>query len=180
MIRTSTAEGLVPPTGQTCFSSMTRRSLTWSGSGSSPISSRNSVPRLAATKSPGLVCTAVVKAPRTCPKSWLSSSVSGIAPQLSAMNTRSARQLAAWIARAPAKGGDGRLEGRVPGHHDDCHARVEHARSLQQVEAIEARHDEVRQDDVELLRLDTGQGLFSTAGRGHAVALGLKRRVQRV
>ena len=58
------------------------------------------MPRLAATKSPGLVCTAVVKAPRTCPKSWLSSSVSGIAPQLSAMNSRSARQLAAWIARA--------------------------------------------------------------------------------
>jgi len=62
--------------------SMTRSSLTWSGSGSSPISSRNREPRLAATKSPGLACTAVVKAPRTCPKSWLSSSASGIAPQL--------------------------------------------------------------------------------------------------
>ena len=84
------------------------------------------------------------------------------------------------VASAPAKGGDGRLEGRVPGHHDDRRARVEHARSLQQVEAVETRHDEVRQDDVELLRLDAGQGLFSTAGRGHAVALGLKRRVQRV
>ena len=100
MIRTSTGTGRVPPTGQTCFSSMTRRSLTCSGSGSSPISSRNSVPWLATTKSPGLACTAVVKAPRRCPKSWLSSSVSGIAPQLSAMNARSRRALAACTARA--------------------------------------------------------------------------------
>src|SRR5262249_20620277 len=90
-MRGSTGIGVVPATGRTHLSSMTRSSLTWSGSGISPISSRNRVPWLAATNSPWLACTAVVNAPRTWPKSWLSSSASGIAPQLIATKAASWR-----------------------------------------------------------------------------------------
>ena len=89
MMRTSSGTGRVAPTGHTSRFSMTRSSLTWSSNGSSPISSRNRVPWLAATNSPGLACSALVKAPRTWPKSWLSMSVSGMAPQLTAMKGRS-------------------------------------------------------------------------------------------
>ena len=56
-------------------------------SGSSPISSRNTVPPSAASKQPGLrAASAPVNAPRSWPKSSLSSSVSGSAAQLSATN----------------------------------------------------------------------------------------------
>src|SRR5712692_9890702 len=58
------------------------------------------VPRSAAANSPGLACTALVKAPRTCPNSWLSSNASGIAPQLMGTNACACRGLAAWMALA--------------------------------------------------------------------------------
>src|SRR6267143_2503239 len=58
------------------------------------------VPRSAAANSPGLACTALVKAPRTCPNNWLSSKASGIAPQLMGTNACMCRGPAAWIARA--------------------------------------------------------------------------------
>ena len=59
----------------------------------SPISSRNSVPPFAAAKRPMRSRSAPVNAPRTWPNSSLSSSSSGIAPQFTATNGRSARGL---------------------------------------------------------------------------------------
>jgi len=50
--------------------------------------------------SPSLGCFASVNAPFSCPKSSDSTSSAGIAPQLTAMNGRSRRGLARWIARA--------------------------------------------------------------------------------
>ena len=57
----------------------------------SPISSRNSVPPSASSNRPSFSLTAPVKAPFSCPNSSDSSSVSGRAAQLIAMNGRSAR-----------------------------------------------------------------------------------------
>ena len=48
----------------------------------SPTSSRNTVPPFAYSNNPGRVSVAPVNEPRTCPKSWLSSSVSTSAEQL--------------------------------------------------------------------------------------------------
>ena len=66
----------------------------------SPISSRKTVPPLACSKRPRLVACAPVKAPRTCPKSSLSSSPSGIAVQLIGTKGLSARLPWKWIVRA--------------------------------------------------------------------------------
>ena len=52
--------------------------------GSSPISSRKTVPPSAASKSPTRVLTAPEKAPRSWPKSSLSTRFSGMAAQLMA------------------------------------------------------------------------------------------------
>ena len=57
----------------------------------SPISSRNSVPPSAISTSPSLRSRASEKAPRSCPNSSLSTSVSGIAEQLSSTNGPPAR-----------------------------------------------------------------------------------------
>jgi hypothetical protein len=66
----------------------------------SPISSRNSVEPLAASKRPILRESAPVKEPFSCPKSSLSSRFSGIAAQFSAKKGRADRFDRAWIARA--------------------------------------------------------------------------------
>ena len=66
----------------------------------SPISSRNSVPPSACSSRPFLVRCAPVKAPRACPKSSLSSSVSGSAAQFSLTKGWVLRGLLKWIARA--------------------------------------------------------------------------------
>ncbi len=66
----------------------------------SPISSRNSVPPLAAWNRPGWLATAPVNAPLTWPNSSDSSRFSGIAPQFTATNGWFARALARWIACA--------------------------------------------------------------------------------
>ncbi len=66
----------------------------------SPISSRKRVPWSASWKSPFFSRTAPVKAPRSWPKSSLSSRFSGIAPQLTDRKRRAARGLEKWIARA--------------------------------------------------------------------------------
>ena len=66
----------------------------------SPISSRNSVPPSASSNSPFLSRTAPVKAPRSWPNSSLSSSVSGMAPQLTDTKRCVARGLEKWMARA--------------------------------------------------------------------------------
>ena len=59
----------------------------------SPISSRKIVPPLACSKRPMRRAAAPVKAPRSWPKSSLSSRVSGMAAQLTAMNGLAARSL---------------------------------------------------------------------------------------
>ncbi len=58
------------------------------------------MPPCAASKRPFLPCRASVKAPFTWPKSSLSSSVSGSAPQLMLTKGPSARPESPWIARA--------------------------------------------------------------------------------
>ena len=65
-----------------------------------PISSRKIVPPSASAKRPFLVEVAPVNAPRTCPNSSDSSSVSGMAAQLTLMSGMSRCALRAWMARA--------------------------------------------------------------------------------
>lgn len=67
--------------------------------GSSPISSRKSVPPSARSNHPWRVESAPVKLPRSCPKSWLSINSEGIAPQLTRMKGPPAREDREWIAR---------------------------------------------------------------------------------
>ena len=100
MIRTSTGSSSLPPTLRTTFSWRARSSFTCMVGVISPISSRNRVPRSASWKSPFLSRTAPVKAPRSWPKSSLSSRFSGIAPQLIDRKRRVERGLAKWMARA--------------------------------------------------------------------------------
>ena len=81
-------------------SSSTRSSLGCSSSGSSPISSRNSVPPSASSNGPRRMRVAPVNAPRSWPNSSLSNTLAAIAPQSTCMNGRSARGDAAWSVRA--------------------------------------------------------------------------------
>jgi hypothetical protein len=85
--------------GVTSPSCTTRRSLTWASSGSSPSSSRKTVPRWAASKTPRRCSVAPENAPFSWPNSVDSTSSRGMAPQLTATNLPG-RRLAAWIARA--------------------------------------------------------------------------------
>jgi hypothetical protein len=88
--RTSTLRSLVSPTRRMVLSCSTRRSFTWSSIGSSPISSRKSVPPSASSKSPRLSASrlASVNAPFLWPKSSLSMRFPGMAPQLTATKGR--------------------------------------------------------------------------------------------
>ena len=63
----------------------------------SPISSRKNVPFVAASNSPRLSFTAPVNDPFTCPKSSLSSRLSGSAPQLIELNVPSVRCDSSWM-----------------------------------------------------------------------------------
>src|SRR3972149_3470977 len=85
--------GLVPPTLTNSLVWMTRRSLAWSASDSSLISSMKRVPVWAREKTPSRFSTAPVKEPRTWPKRWLSMRPSGIAVQSSVTSGRSRRGL---------------------------------------------------------------------------------------
>ena len=62
-------------------------------SGTSPISSRNSVPPSAISKRPGMSLSAPVKAPFTCPKNSLSKRPSGTALQFNLTRGRPLRAL---------------------------------------------------------------------------------------
>src|SRR5439155_20980815 len=84
-IRASTLIVRLPPSRLTCRCSITRSSFACAGSGSSPISSRNSVPPAAASNAPLRSTLAPVKAPRSCPNSSSSTRLSGSAPLLRAM-----------------------------------------------------------------------------------------------
>ena len=99
-MRTSTGMSTVPPTRRKVCSWSTRSSLTCMPAGISPISSRKSVPPLAASKSPSLRRTAPENAPCSCPKSSLSRSSGDSAPQLMARKRRRARWLWACMVRA--------------------------------------------------------------------------------
>ena len=82
MIRTLHCMSLVPPRRRIFCCSMAFRSLAWSSSFISPISSRKRVPSSASSKSPFLVAAAPVKAPFSYPNNSLSIRVSGKAAQL--------------------------------------------------------------------------------------------------
>jgi hypothetical protein len=88
------------PTRLTPRRSMARRSLGWSSSGNSPISSSRRVPPAAASNSPMRRARAPVKAPASCPKSSLSISEAGMEPQSTTTKRPVARGLASWIASA--------------------------------------------------------------------------------
>ena len=82
--RTSTGTGARPPIRSTTFSSITRNSFPCTASGSSPISSRKTVPLEASSNFPSRRSPAPVKAPRSWPNNSFSMSVSGMAAQLMA------------------------------------------------------------------------------------------------
>ena len=70
------------------------------GSGMSPISSRKRVPPWASRKAPRRLAVAPLKAPRTWPKSSLSSRSGGMAAQLTATKGAPRRLPCSWMARA--------------------------------------------------------------------------------
>ncbi len=74
--------------------------MTWEERLSVAISSRNRVPPSADRILPALSATAPVNAPFRWPKSSLSISASGSAPQLTATSGRSFLELLKWMARA--------------------------------------------------------------------------------
>ncbi len=100
MIRTSTVTVLLSPRRLISPSWMARKSFAWNEGGVSAISSKKKVPPSASSKSPLREETAPVKAPRTCPKSSLSSSVSLMAAQFTLTKGRWSRIELAWMARA--------------------------------------------------------------------------------
>ena len=82
-----------PPTRLNVFSSRKRRSFACSPGVISPISSRNTVPPSAVSNRPRFCCRASVNAPRSWPKSSLSSSCSGSAEHVMFTNGLAARSL---------------------------------------------------------------------------------------
>ena len=82
MMRTLTGIVRVPPTRSTVRFCSARSSFTCIDSGTSSMSSRNSVPPCASSKRPGLSLIAPVNAPRSWPKSSVSISVSENSAQL--------------------------------------------------------------------------------------------------
>src|SRR2546427_420794 len=57
---------------------------------------------------------------------------------------------------------------------------IQDPRPFEPLEAVEAGHHDVGDDDVEVLLLDAGQGLLAAPGRCHAIALGRERPGQDV
>src|SRR6266851_715527 len=90
----------VDPTGLTSFSCSARSSFACRSSGSSPISSRNTVPPSAAANSPSFARSAPVNAPFTWPNSSLSISVGTSDPQSTGTNGFAAFGPLKWIDRA--------------------------------------------------------------------------------
>ena len=86
MMRMSIGTGRVPPTRSITRSWIARSSLACSRTSISEISSSSSVPPFASSNLPTRRATAPVKAPFSWPNSSDSSSVSGMAAQLTQMN----------------------------------------------------------------------------------------------
>ena len=98
--RKLTLTGFLEPTGSISPSCSARSSLTWASSGSSPISSRKSVPVSASWNLPMRLSTAPVNEPFSWPNSMLSTRFSGMAPQLTVTKGLERRSLSPWMARA--------------------------------------------------------------------------------
>ena len=117
MTRTFTSIAWEPPTRSSVCSCRTRRSVAWAGRGSSPISSRKTVPPFASSKRPTRFCNAPVNDPFSCPKSSLSTSPAGSAAQFTVTSSASLRGLSRWISRAmsslPVPVSPGDQHGRV-------------------------------------------------------------------
>ncbi len=96
----STLTGWVAPTGSISPDCSARSSLTCASGGSSPTSSRNSVPPLASWNLPVRRDVAPVNEPFSWPNRMDSTSCAGRAPQLTATNGLPARSDEPWIARA--------------------------------------------------------------------------------
>jgi len=86
MMRTSVFKGGRPPTRSNSPDCNTRSIFAWVSSGSSPTSSRNSVPPSACSNRPARRAIAPVNAPFSCPNNSLSTSVPGRAAQFTATN----------------------------------------------------------------------------------------------
>src|SRR6185503_7144815 len=100
MIRMFTGTVRVPPRRSMVRFCSTRSSFTCIDNGTSSMSSRNSVPPSASSKRPGRSLIAPVKAPRSCPKSSDSISVSEKSAQLTATKGRCLRRLDWWMSVA--------------------------------------------------------------------------------
>ena len=127
----STAILRVPPTRRNSRRSSARRSLAWQPRPISLTSSRKSVPPSAVSMTPSFGRSALVKAPRSWPKSSLSSRGSASVAQFTATKGPSRRGPRAWMARAISslpvplspEDEDGRL---VPGEPLDGVEQLEH------------------------------------------------------
>ena len=93
MTRTSTGIGRVPPRRSTVRFCSTRSSFTCIDIGTSSMSSRKIVPPWASSNRPGRSLMAPVNAPRSCPKSSDSISVSERIAQLTGTNGLWRREL---------------------------------------------------------------------------------------
>src|SRR5205814_1541553 len=149
------------PTRRTTPSWITRSNFAWMDFGISISSSRNSVPPLAISSSPGLSRTAPVNAPLQWPNISDSSSGSG-----------SAAQLIATRERLEARG-----HRRVPRHDDDDRRRIGAERRLQQLAARYLAHEPVDQRDVEGAAPQRVAGLVATPAHHDVVALRLEHAV---
>ncbi len=98
MTRQSVSIGSVPPTRSNRPSWSTRRSFACIPMGMSPISSRNSVPPWASSNRPFFWRSAPVNAPRSWPKSSVSSRCSGKAAQLTVTSGPLRVTSLKWIA----------------------------------------------------------------------------------
>ena len=99
-MRTSTRIVPVPPTRMNSCSSSTRSSFTCMSGGSSPTSSRKSVPLSASSNFPTFRADAPVNDPLSWPKSSDSRMSAGIAPQLIGRNRSARRGEFSWMALA--------------------------------------------------------------------------------
>ncbi len=153
MMRTSTLSGFDEPTRRTSRCSSARSSLGCRSIGSSPSSSRNSVPPSASSNRPWRVITAPVKEPFSWPNSSLSIRLGGTAPQSKMMSgPRGARRHLVDRLRDHLLAGAGLAldhDGRV-GRRDllDDGVDLAHARVAADQIAAAVR---LRRDDLDLL-----------------------------
>src|SRR5438093_786932 len=156
MNRTFTTASVVSlPTRRTTPSWMTRSSFAWMDFGISISSSRNSVPPLAVSSSPGL---------------------SRAAPDQD-LQLRAGERLRQVIPRPRLERLEARGDRRVPRHDDDDRARISGERGLQQLAARDLAHEPVDEGNVEGTPLQRVAGLVATPGHDDVVAFRLEYAV---